>query len=686
MAKQYTTAVIGAGTMGSGIAQKMALEGLKVYLVDMKEEYVQNGLDKIKASLKSGVENNVYPQETADQTLKNLKTTTDYADLKDVDFLVEAVFEDFDVKSDVFQQLNEAVNEDAIFSSNTSSFYVKDLAEASGRPDRFVGYHYFFPPVKNRLLEIIAHEGTSDETVAIAQEIGDLHNKTIIDVKDAPGFAVNRFFVPWLNEATRLLEDGVANIPTIDEAAKEAFKVTMGPFELMNASGIAIGYHSAVTLGEEISEFYKPTETLRKQTELGEDWDIKTGEVDESKFDEVNEHLLATTLGIAARLVDEGIATVEDTDRGAKVGLKWQYGPFELINQFGPENVYQWTKELAEKRPGFELADNLKEHAENNTPYAFQFVSVEAKNGVSYITINRPEAMNALNPTVADQLTEAYDQAEADSNTTAIALRGKGKAFIAGADLKFFIDCIKNDDIQRNVEFTTKSQELLRRMETSDKKTIAILDGLSLGGGSEVALAQNEIVATDDGSFGFPESGLGIYPGMGGMVRMLNHVGKELTKYYAMTGKSISAQEAKELGIVSDIVEPTAVENKVEELAKEKKRDKYADRELPAQYDEIITAFSDENIEALKNGESIEGVSDEFVQKISKTLSYKGPNALKEINDIIDQEAELSIDESIELELERLAPIFETKEALHGLESSVKGERPDYKSLYETTK
>src|SRR5699024_5091140 len=118
-------------------------------------------------------------------------------------------------KSDVLAKLDEICSPKTVLSSNTSSFYIRDLATATNRPDRFIGMHYFFHPAKNRLLEIIPHETTSDETIAIANKFSALHNKTAITVKDSPGFVVNRFFVPWLTEAVRLLEEGVANIPTI---------------------------------------------------------------------------------------------------------------------------------------------------------------------------------------------------------------------------------------------------------------------------------------------------------------------------------------------------------------------------------------------------------------------------------------------------------------------------------------
>ncbi|MGO3201336.1 MAG: 3-hydroxyacyl-CoA dehydrogenase family protein, partial [Ruoffia tabacinasalis] len=168
MSEQFTAAIIGAGTMGSGVAQKIAQEGIPVTLVDVTQEQVENGLQKIKDMLNEGVDRGVFTEAYVKETLDLITLTTDYNDLKDIDFVVEAVFEDMGVKTEVLQKLDGILKEEAILSSNTSSFYIRDLAKVTNRPDRFIGMHYFFHPAKNRLLEIISHEGTSEETVAIA--------------------------------------------------------------------------------------------------------------------------------------------------------------------------------------------------------------------------------------------------------------------------------------------------------------------------------------------------------------------------------------------------------------------------------------------------------------------------------------------------------------------------------------
>ena len=162
--------------------------------------------------------------------------------------------------------------------------------------------------------------------------------KTPIHSADQPGFVVNRYFVPWLNEAVRLLEDGVADVPTVEAACKRAFGVDMGPFELMNVTGIPIALHAATTLGEAFGPFYAPSPRLRAQVATGSSWPLE-GEPDASLFDEVADRMWAVVFMVASALVDQEVGSVEDVDIGARVGLRWPRGPFESMNRLGVDKA-----------------------------------------------------------------------------------------------------------------------------------------------------------------------------------------------------------------------------------------------------------------------------------------------------------------------------------------------------------
>ena len=669
--------VIGAGNMGSGIAQKIAQEGLNVVVVDIKTEYVERGLNLIKHLLGQGVERKIFTPEQVEEILARITGTTDFSAVADADLVIEAVFEDKQVKSDLFKKLDRLCSEKTILATNTSSFFVREFADQTSRPDRFIGLHYFYHPAKNRLLEVIPHEGTSTETLEKSLLAAKLHGKTAIVVKDAPGFAVNRFFVPFLNEAARILEENVANIPTIEEAAKQAFKIGMGPFELMNVTGIPIAVHASTTLGNELGPFYATADILKAQMDKNENWNL-VGDVDESKIAAAVDRFYGVCLGVAASLVDEGVASIEDTDRGAKIGLRWIMGPFEIINKIGVDRTYAAVEAMTQKYADFKMPQILTRQKELGKPFDFRLIDLEIKDHLATITLNRPEAMNALNETVVAQLDERFTEAEKNPDVRAIVFRGAGKAFVAGADIRYFVKKIKADRIQDIIEFTRKGHELFFRIENSAKPTIAILDGLSMGGGSELALACQAIIATPAGSMGFPETGIGIYPGLGGMLRTARIVGPALAKYYVFTGATISAQDAQKLGLVTELVLPAEVDATIQNLVSQGTPDKYRKRETPDKLKPLAEICDNENVTRLLSGNPPDGVTEELASRTAKIIGFKAPLALKLSNEIIDRQAGKSIEEAIEIELGRLNEIFSTADALEGL-SSLGRKRPEFK-------
>jgi enoyl-CoA hydratase/3-hydroxyacyl-CoA dehydrogenase len=669
-------AVIGAGNMGSGIAQKIAQEGLNVVIIDLKDEYVERGLGIIRQMLQEGVDRKIFKPGQVDDIFSRITGTSDFNAAADADLVIEAVFEDKQVKADLFKKLDRICSEKTILATNTSSFYVREFARQTARPDRFIGLHYFFHPAKNRLLEVIPHETTSRETLEKSLLAAKLHGKTSIVVKDAPGFAVNRFFVPFLNEAARMLEEDMANIPTIEEAAKRAFKIGMGPFELMNVTGIPIAVHSSTTLGNEIGPFYATATILKAQMEKNENWDL-AGDVDESKIPAAIDRFYGVCLGVAAALVDEGVASIEDTDRGAKIGLRWIMGPFEIMNKIGVDRTYAAVEAITRKYDDFKMPQVLARQQELGRPFEFKFVDLEVKGKIGYITLNRPEAMNALNPTVVAQLAQCFAEAEKHEAIEAIVFQGAGKAFVAGADIRYFVQKIKADKISDIYDFTSKGHELLLKIENSAKMTIAILDGLSLGGGSELALACQAIIATPAGSMGFPETGIGIFPGLGGMLRTARMVGPELAKYYVFTGSAITAQDAHDLGIITKLVMPADIDSAVQELMAGDKPDKYRQREIPDKLKPFARVCSADNVARLLAGDPPQGVPEEVAARASKIIGFKAPVALKLSNDIIDQQDGKSMEEAVEIELGRLHDIFSTADALEGLSNI--GRRVEFK-------
>ncbi len=676
--KIHKIGVIGAGNMGSGIAQKIAQEGINVVMIDVDDKFVQKGMENIKKTLSEGVKRKIFTTEQIKEILDRIKGTTDKDELKHADLVIEAIFEDMNLKKELFKDLNDICNDKTVFASNTSSFSITELASSVTRDDRFIGLHFFYHPAKNRLLEIIPGNETSEKTISLADVFSRMIGKTAIRVTDSPGFAVNRFFVPWLNEATRILEEGVANIPTIDDTAKKIFKVPMGPFELMNVTGIPIAYHSTVGFGEKLGDFYLHSGCLKQQFESNNQWDLN-GDVDVSKTKAVEERLLGAVFTVACTLAAEGVCSIEDIDRGAKVGLRWRKGPFEMMNKYGIERSYEIVNKFIEKYSKLKMPDLLKKQYETKKPWSFHFVDLDIKENIARILINRPEAMNAINEEVISQLDKQFTTANSNPDVKAIVLEGAGKTFIAGADIQYFIKKIEQNKVDDIYKFTKYSHSVLNKIDTSEKPVIAKLDGLALGGGAEIALAADTIVATERGSIGFPETGIGIYPGLGGTQRTTQYIGKELAKYLIFTGKILDAKTAASIGLIEYVFPPDEIDNKISELIKSGKllkKSKKQEIKLPDTFKKIKDYFTDSNIKFILSGE---GDLNDLGQKISKTISYKAPIAIKLANQIIDEGSQLNLKEGLEVELSHLSEIFSTEDALEGLNSVIKRQRPTFK-------
>ncbi|MDQ7779308.1 MAG: 3-hydroxyacyl-CoA dehydrogenase NAD-binding domain-containing protein [Planctomycetota bacterium] len=680
MSKLGVIGIVGAGNMGSGIAQKAAQSRMKVVLVDLNEQLLQKGLESIKKSLTEAVEKKILSQDDAGRALSSVVTTTHIEDLRDVDMVIEAVYEDIAVKQDLFRKLDSICHPRTILATNTSSFRVTDIASATKRPDRCVGLHFFYHPAKNRLLELVPGGKTSAETMSLAKAFSGAIGKTDIAVKDEYGFAVNRFFVPWLNEAVRVLEEGVADIPTIDEAAKKGFGIGMGPFLLMNVTGVPIAFHTASTFGKSFGPFYAPARLLREQADKKTAWDLGTQAPDPSRLGAVQDRLFGAVFLVAAALVAEGVASKEDIDRGARVGLRWSQGPFEMMNAMGVQKAVSLARETAKKH-NVKISELLAGQERMGIPWHLRFVDMDIKDGIAFITVNRPDALNALNEDVITQLGEAFSEAESSSSVSAIILRGAGKAFVAGADIAFFVRAIEDKDLDRIVRMTMRGHDLLRRIDTCKKPVLAVLNGVALGGGAELLLAADTVVATDRGSIAFPETGIGIYPGLGGTQRLPRIVGKPLAKLLVLAGEALNADAAHAVGLVEYLCPIDDADATATKLAKSPTLVTKANRKpaaMPEQFKRSADLFADDRVAALLSPDAAKS-ADPLLAKIGKRISFRAPIAVKLANQLIDDGAKLSLDEALRLELDNLTYIFSTKDAHEGLKSVLERRRPVFK-------
>ena len=239
-----TIGVLGAGVMGNGIAQVAAQAGFNVIMRDIEDRFVEGGIKNIDKFLSKTVEKGKMTAEQKNGIMGRIKGTTNMGDMKDADFIIEVIIEVMDVKKKVFAELDGIVKPEVILSSNTSSMSITEIASATKRPDKVVGMHFFNPVPLMKLVEVIKGVRTSDETAAIAIELARKVGKEPVEVKvDVPGFLANRLMIANAIEAIKLFEQGIASKEDIDKAAKLGLNYPMGPFELMDLTGIDINLH-----------------------------------------------------------------------------------------------------------------------------------------------------------------------------------------------------------------------------------------------------------------------------------------------------------------------------------------------------------------------------------------------------------------------------------------------------------
>jgi 3-hydroxybutyryl-CoA dehydrogenase len=247
--------ILGAGTMGNGLAQVAADAGYQVVMRDIEDRFVQNGIKAIEKFLAKSVEKGKKTEEQKKAILSRIKGTIQMEDLRDVDYVIEAVFEDLDLKRSLFKQLDELTRPGVILTTNTSSMSITEIAMSTKRPQKVAGMHFFNPAPLMRLVEVIRGYDTDDETVRTIMEISKKMGKEPIEVKkDTPGFVVNRLMTPHFVEAIRMLEEGIASIEDIDKAVKLGLNYPMGPFELMDLTGVDIAYDVTEYLYKELNK------------------------------------------------------------------------------------------------------------------------------------------------------------------------------------------------------------------------------------------------------------------------------------------------------------------------------------------------------------------------------------------------------------------------------------------------
>jgi len=269
--------VLGAGTMGAGIAQVGAQSGLQVILVDIEKAFLDKAVKGMTKNWEKAVARGKLSSEKLAEYQNNITTSTDNQALKDCDLIIEAIIEDIDIKKKVFKELNDICSPDTIIASNTSGFSITEIGAASGRPDKVVGMHFFNPVPVMKLVEVIPGVETSQDTIQIAMETCKVIDKTAIKVKELPGFVVNRILVPYLNDAATAYQEGVASVEEIDQAMKLGANMPIGPLALCDLIGIDVLLNVVEYFHKEFGDpKFRPSLALKQKVRAGH-LGVKTG-------------------------------------------------------------------------------------------------------------------------------------------------------------------------------------------------------------------------------------------------------------------------------------------------------------------------------------------------------------------------------------------------------------------------
>jgi 3-hydroxybutyryl-CoA dehydrogenase len=271
-----TIGVVGAGTMGSGIAQVAATAGYDVVMRDVEDDLVADGFDRIEDSLSRFVAKEQLTRAAADAATNRITGTTDMDDLAAADYVVEAAVEDLAIKRDVFADLDALVANDVVLATNTSTISITTIAAATDRPSLVVGLHFMNPAPVMEGVELVVGEKTAAAAVALSRELAESFGKQTWEADDRPGFVVNRVLMPWINEGVRAYDEGVATKSDLDERLNLGTNVPMGPLELADHIGLDVCLDASRTLHEELGDRYKPPYLLARKVDAG-DLGRKTG-------------------------------------------------------------------------------------------------------------------------------------------------------------------------------------------------------------------------------------------------------------------------------------------------------------------------------------------------------------------------------------------------------------------------
>jgi enoyl-CoA hydratase/3-hydroxyacyl-CoA dehydrogenase len=544
-------AIIGAGTIGPDIGYylKSALPQIRLTLVDVNQTAIDKALQRCQDYAKKAVAKGKMSEAQASAVVANIAGTTDYAQLADCDWVIEAATENMALKRRIFAQVESVVRSDALITSNTSSLPAARIFAELKHQGRATVTHFFAPAWRNPAVEVIAWEQTEPAVVDYLRWLFCLTGKVPLVTADAVCFMLDRIFDNWCNEAALLLD--CATAAEIDSVAAEF--VHAGPFFVLNlARGNPIITETNTLQAEEEGAHYTPAPVFRSvDTWLtvppGKKADVAT----ETKA-AIRDRLLGILFSQSVDILDRSIGEPADLDLGCRTALGFRKGPLELMRDLGESETRRILDRLKAERPGMPMPKQ---------PLAvyqdfWRHVLVDDVAGVKVITLRRPEAMNALHDELTDEVLSVIRKFEADPAVKGFVLAGYGaRAFCAGADIGRFPSML--GDAKAATQYARDCSRLLVHLDAMQKPVVAALNGMALGGGLELAMRCHGIVALKDAWMQLPEITLGIVPGIGAMVVPYRRWPQAAATFHGMLRRAdkLKAPQAHALGVVDALAD-----------------------------------------------------------------------------------------------------------------------------------
>ena len=582
----FKAGVVGAGIMGAEIAAVIAAAGIPVVLRDVDQPSVDAGLERAR-ELTAGRLDGLVPsgrltREPADaqlaDTLALISGTTSWAGFGDVDFVIEAVPEQLESKLEVFAQLDAATPGHAILASNTSALSVSELATATTRPERVLGFHFFYPASVMRLIEIVEGVETSPESMAVATSFASALRKTAVRCADVPGFIVNRVLTAAAGELWLVQEQLGLDVGALDRAVAEAAVAPIGPFVLADMLGLDTVLHVAEHLHEAFGERFHVHSGMAELVARGE-LGVKSGRgfyeggaprragLEEFDAAELAERFALRALVESCLVLEEGVASAREIDVALMAGAGLVPPPFARADAAGLDRTLarlleaqrDWGESfappailrrlVAQGRLGAASGQGFFP-APRPDPGQDGPVKLESRGEVAIAWLDNPPA-NSIAIELLDALVALWRGiVDAGAVRVLVIASANPALFCAGADIKAFATM----DVDGERELVDRMHALLLEAGRSPIVTIAAVNGLAYGGGCELAMGADLRIAAQSASFAQPEIKLGIMPGFGGTQRLPRLIGVGRALEMNLIGEPIDAFEAWEYGLVNRVV------------------------------------------------------------------------------------------------------------------------------------